>query len=106
MFTNNQSAELQVVAPHIKKKLNLRRNLLKILKQSPNEDLKKRIMNLNREIKNHFTEQRKKQVRRSLVPGNSKSLWKAVASSKNVNYESIPKEMYYGGISVDTNELH
>ena len=58
-------------------------------------------MNLNREIKNHFTEQRKKQVRRSLVPGNSKSLWKAVASSKNVNYESIPKEMYYGGISVD-----
>ena len=23
-----------------------------------------------------------------------------------MNYESIPKEMYYGGISVDNNELH
>ena len=40
-FTNNKSAELQVVAPHIKKKLNLRRSLLKILKRSPNGDLKK-----------------------------------------------------------------
>ena len=44
MFTNNQSAESQVEAPHIKKKLNLRRNLLKILKQSPNEDLKRQII--------------------------------------------------------------
>ena len=39
-FTNNQAANSQVVAPHIKKKLNLRRSLLKILKRSPNEDLK------------------------------------------------------------------
>ena len=41
-----------------------------------------------------------------MVPGNSKSLWKAVTNSKNLNYESIPKEIYIGGISVDKNEMH
>ena len=40
--------------PSVKRKLNLRNRLLKILKKRPTLDLKNRVKNLNAEIRNHF----------------------------------------------------
>ena len=62
----------------IKHKINLRNRLLKKLKILPNPDLNKRVKNLNAEIRTYFHGQKKKKVRKGIIPGNSKSLWDAV----------------------------
>ena len=48
---------------------------------------------LNREIKAHFHMKTKTNTRRSIVPGNSSSLWKAVKVAKDVNTNDLPNVM-------------
>ena len=59
--------------------------LLKNLKRSPDNKLLKRVKNLTREKRNHLTETKRRKVRQRLVPGNSKSLWKAVYNAKDMD---------------------
>ena len=49
--------------------------------------------NLNTEIKNHFTEKKRSNVRRNILPGNVKSLRRAVAEAKDLNQEEILERM-------------
>ena len=71
----------------------------------PDPSLKQRLKNLNVEIKNHFYERKRKNVRRNIVPGNGKSLWKAVLEAKDVNEEELPNKMFENGVQIETNEL-
>ena len=105
IFSSNQTSESQKVAPHIKRKLNTRRRLIAKLKQTPSQALKVRVKNLNIAIKNHFDELKRKSVRQNLVPGNSRSLWRAVSAAKNTNVEEIPDQMLLNGAKVKTEEL-
>ena len=68
--------EIKIPIP-IKNKINRRDRLLK--KTIANNTLEKRslLKTLNKEIKSFFLNAKSKKVRRSLVPGNSKSLWDA-----------------------------
>ena len=59
---------------------------------------------INAEIKNHFHSEKKKEVRRRILPGNSKSLWNAVKVSKNIGTCSLPKAMTVNGVKVDVHE--
>ena len=43
---------------------------------------------------------KKKNVRRNLIPGNSKSLWKAVAEAKDINLEEIQTRMLDNGVEI------
>ena len=92
------------LCPTIKRKLNIRNRLLKQLKRNPTLELKRRIKQLNAEIKNHFHSEKKKEVRRCILPGNSKSLWNAVKVSKNMGTGSLPKAMTVNGVKVDVHE--
>ena len=90
--------------PVIKNKLNLRNRLLKIQKQRPTLDLKKRIKNLNVEIKNHFRFEKRNNVRRKIVPGNSKSLWSAVNAAHDNGSSTLPDCMTLEGRAVCEHE--
>ena len=79
--------------PHIKNKLNKRNRLLKKLKNDPSHETRSVIKQLNKEIKQYFYIQKSNQVRRSILPGNSKSLWDAVRIAKDQNAPALPDNM-------------
>ena len=74
----------------IKRKMNQRKQLIARLKLNPAESMKQRLKNLNVEIKNNFYERKKQNIRRNTIPGNGKSLWRAVSKARDLNDEHIP----------------
>ena len=77
--------------------------LLKRFRSSQNSTYKNKIELLNREIKDMIFSNKKKQVRKNIVPGNSKSLWNAVKIAKDINVSPIPQ--FKDGQKIDTDEL-
>ena len=67
-------------------------------------DLKKRVKNLNIEIQSHFYYEKKKSIRRKIIPGNSKSLWSAVKTSKDMGTGDIPRSMTVGGRMINEHD--
>ena len=98
-FCNNQVFPA-VVNPKIKTLLNARKNLLKKFKANPSVTLKTKIKSFDTNIKCHFFQEKRKKVRRGILPGNSKSLWTAVRIAKDQNIESLPKTLYSNGIEI------
>ena len=86
-------------------KIYKRRRLLKRFRSSQNSTYKNKIELLNREIKDMIFSNKKKQVRKNIVPGNSKSLWNAVKIAKDINVSPIPQIMFKDGQKIDTDEL-
>ena len=102
-FRNNVVVQSNV-SSKIKTLLNSRKYLLKKFKHRPTVDLKVKIKNLDSSIKNHFYHDKRKRVRRGILPGNSKSLWTAVRIAKDQNVESFPKVVYDNNVKIpDTN---
>ena len=60
---------------------------------------------LNFEIKAHFHNKTKKNVRRSIIPGNTKSLWKAVKVAKDTNTNELPNTMHQHGTQIEEEVL-
>ena len=81
----------------VKNKINKRNRLLKIFKRNKSLELKTQISNLNFEIRSHFFLMKKFAVRKGILPGNSKTLWKAVKTAKNVGHTVIPNNMTLAG---------
>ena len=102
---DNVSAKSQEIPKIIKRKMRKRKDLLRKMKEDPSEELRKRVKNLNIEIKNHFTMNKRHRVRKGIVPGNSRSLWKAVSIAKDINSNEIPKEMFIEGNRVCVDEV-
>ena len=82
------------VPPHIKHKLNERKRLLRSNRNSVTTEKSNPIKRLNKQIKAHFHTKVKKNVRRSIIPGNTQSLWKAVKVAKDTNTNELPNAMY------------
>ena len=99
-FVNNVTVQSTLPNETIKRKLNLRKKLLKILKINKTDTIRNRIKNLNVEIKRHFLIKKTKSIRRKITPGNSKSLWDAVKIAKDVNNPKLPKSMFHNGIKI------
>ena len=91
--------------PFIKNKINVRNRLLKQFKNNGSIEIKTRIQNLNAEIKGHFYSRKKFEVRRGILPGNSKSLWKAVNIAKDQAQPRIPKNMTFNDQNVTGAEI-
>ena len=104
-FINTQSVKSTNPTRKIKSKVSLRKRLLKNYKSNPNQVTKDRIRNLNVEIKQFYTNQKKYYIQRSILPNNSKSLWKAVKIAKNVNIEKLPKEMHNNTVPINDSDL-
>ena len=54
-FLGNVSSKSQEIPKVIKSKLRKRKDLVKKMREDPSEELRKRVKNLNTEIKCHFT---------------------------------------------------
>ena len=83
--------------PYLKSRINLKKKLLKSSHLFPSDSNRIQLNNINKEIKYHFKELKYESIQRSIVPGNSKSLWKAIKIAKNMNICEIPKIMYKNG---------
>ena len=64
-------------------------------------DLKKNIIDLNCEIRSHFSYKKKFAVRKGILPWNS---WKAVKIAKNVGHSTIPNITTIGNVKVASHE--
>ena len=87
--------------------MNRRNNLIRKLK-SPTiniTDTRTEIKTLNKEIKHYFYQHKGNTIRRNILPGNSKTLWDAVKTAKDINQTSLPEEMIFNQIKVDPNNL-
>ena len=63
------------------------------------------VNNLNNEIKSRFYCQKYNCVQKSIISGNTKSLWKAVKIAKNTNISDIPKVMYNDWIKFEKENI-
>ncbi len=104
-FTNNTTIKSQITPTVVKRKMRLRKKLLNALKISPDDELKSRLKNLDIEIKPFHSTQLRKKIRKDIIPGNNRSLWRAVGIAKNLNQEELPETMYHNGNKINNDEL-
>ena len=87
---------------YIKTKINRRNRLLKNIKSNNNpNDTRLAIKTLNREIKSYFHKVKAKNIRKGIIPGNSKSLWNAVNKAKDINMSSLPETLFENKVKLD-----
>jgi len=63
------------------------------------------IVSIDKEIKSFNKSAKTKKVRKGILPGNSKSLWKAVNIAKNINCTQLPDKLYPNGTEIPTSIL-
>ena len=90
---------------NVKTQINLRKNLLKKYKNERSTVLKARIKELNYNIKFYYHSTKAKEVRRNIIPGNSKSLWSAVKKAKSINFDRLPPTMFSSGVEINNVDL-
>ena len=103
-FVGNEAKETKPPKP-IKNAINVRHRLLKIFRKNPSIALKARIVSIDKEIKSFYKSAKTKKVRKGILPGNSKSLWKAVNIAKDINCTQLPDKLYQNGIEIPTSIL-
>ena len=67
--------------------------------------IKEKIKVLDKELRSHFHTVRLNEVRRSIVPGNSQSLWRAVRIARDVNSTTLPNQLFLNNEAVNSKEL-
>jgi len=81
--------------------LNVRKRYLKQFKSNPSSALKLKISTLDKSIRLYFKSVKRNQVRKGIIPGNSKTLWRAVSIAKDVNLVAdVPNSLLLQGIPV------
>ena len=75
---------------HIKRAINIRQRLLKNYRKFPCIEIKNKIGTLDKTIRNFFKNKQTTRVRKGILPGNSKTLWRAVNIAKDMNPPKLP----------------
>ena len=70
-FMNNVTIKSQTLPTQVKRKMRLRKRMLSSLKEAPNDELKRRLKNLDVEIKQFHYSQRRKKIRKDILPNNN-----------------------------------
>ena len=99
-YTTNTSPQT-LIKPLIYQK----RRLLKKYKTNGDPNSLIKIKELNKKITDIGRNQKRNSIRRSLVPGNTKSLWNAVNLAKDINPNNIPKNMTNNDVDIDPEDL-
>ena len=98
-FTNNKITNIDL-PNSIKNILNKRHRFLKNFKRNPSKELKAKITELDLLVRIYFVNNKRKDVRRGILPGNSKTLWNVVHIAKDTNIQTLPNKMF-----LDSNEI-
>ena len=89
----------------IKNKINKRDRLLKKTIPNSTPEKKSLLKTLNKEIKSYFHYTKSKNVRRGILPGNSKSLWDAVNIANDKNVTRLPDKLFLSGVEVPDSKI-
>ena len=103
-FVNDYTTETSpqtVLKPLINKK----HRLLRLYKTSKQIRLLTSIKEINKVIIDKGKLFKSNSIRRSLVPGNSKSFWNAINVAKDINRNEIPNNMMCDGLQIDSDNL-
>ena len=103
-FSNHITTK-QTLPASIKSKINLRKRLIASFRSSKCAVTKTRLSVVNKEIKSYFKNIRSNKVRKTIIPGNTKSLWKAVRLAKDQNTANLPKSMLSEGTEIESGRL-
>ena len=98
-------AKKKSVPPVIRNKLNKRSRFIKLDRQRQNNDHLESIKLLTKEIKLHFETAKRKLVEGVAMGGSAGgkgNIWKAVKIAKNLNTNSLPKNMTLGDTPIAT----
>ena len=93
----NSNSQISKLPQNIKNKINIRKRLLKRLKNDKSVELKQKIKSIDSEMKFFYHQSKAKKVRNVIKPGNSKSLWSAVNLAKDTNHRGLPVSMRENG---------
>jgi hypothetical protein len=92
-FINNSICRKSIPSS-VKNKIIRRKRLLKSFKLRQSVETKANIRALDKEIRDHFNTIRIKNIRRSIVPGNTQWPWRVVKIACDVNVTTMPNQMY------------
>ena len=84
----------------IKNILSERKSLLKIFNKYKHVSIKTKIKSLDAQVRKFFRNQKRNSIRRKIFPNNSKTLWDAVKTAKNLNLAQIPDNLTLTNIEV------
>jgi hypothetical protein len=98
-FVNSESKKSKL-PPSLKNRFNIRKRLLRKLKTERTFELRKRNKKIDNELKFYYHNNRLKNIRRIIKPGNSKSMWSAVKAAKDINYCGLPATMLENGTEI------
>ena len=90
---------------HIKAAINKRKRMLAKFKVNKSQLQLKEIKIINKLIKKHYHEEKTKRVKRSIVPGSSESIWKAVKIARDLNVTTLPCKMTNNGEDIEEEKL-
>jgi hypothetical protein len=89
----------------VKNKLNYRKRLLKRFRLTKEVSTKEILNQVDKSIKRFYSDQRKRNVRKVIIPGCTKSLWKAVNAAKDCAKNNIPGRMFQDGIEIESGKV-
>jgi hypothetical protein len=104
-FKNNSSIKTKIIPRDIKSLINRRKNLLHKQKTNNTQPTRDEIKRMDYKIKKFFNTRRSNEVIRSIILGNSASLWKAVKIARDVNHATLPGTLYENGIEIRNEKL-
>ena len=62
--------------------------------------IKIRIKEMDKKIRTHFRFEKRKRVRKGIIPGNSSSLWKAVNIANDVGVGGVADRLHLRGVPI------
>ena len=89
----------------LKPKINRKRRLLKQFNLNSSPSVLAKLKEINKEIVAEIKKSKRSSIQRSIIPGNSKSLWNAIKRAKDINPNQLPREMRMDGNIVKSEDL-
>ena len=101
-FVNDVAKETKP-PPHIKNAINTRQRILKNYRKHPCLEIKIKIGILDKTIRDFFKTKKTSRVRNGILPGNSKTLWRAVNIAKDINPPKLHSEFIINNLPIPRN---
>ena len=101
----NDSVVGSTISPAIKSLINKKKQILKRKKSATNFNEHVKLREISKEIKRLVQNNKTNNVRRSILPGNSKSLWTAVKKAKDLNITQLPRNLTLNSIEIPSRDL-
>ena len=95
ILSRNLSGKITFLNPNFKRKMNKRKRLLKYNKEHNSTEKSPEIKILNKEICSHFRGIKISNVKKAAM-GIKGNIWKAIKIAKNLNEDSVPKNLSRG----------